>query len=101
MSNHISRTWIDLDSLEIAAPSPESEALRAEVAGLLGELAAHLTEAQQRILEYRYSLDMTFDEIATQLKVTDAAIHGMHGRALNAMRRKLAERNIRRSQNIV
>lgn len=93
-------TQHNLDNFRADVPSPETETLRIEVAEILGEMISDLTRTQQAILGMRYTLDMTFDEIAKKLAVTENAVHAVHGRALCAMRRQLAFRAIRQRSDL-
>jgi len=91
---------VECDEFASTALSTQAEVLRLEVATLYRELIAALAGQQQRVVEMRFSLEMTASEIAKELQITAVAVSAIEGRAMASLKRMLAARGIRRVSDI-
>ena len=90
------QTLPDRSSLALArpllakGPSPSQEAQAREMAALVSEAVAGLSEADRAVLLMRHAEDLPYEEIACLLDIEPAAARQRYGRALLRLERALA-----------
>lgn len=71
--------------------SPEENIEKEELAKVLGEALALLTEKEQKVITLYYYEEMTLKEISNILEVSESRISQLHTRALQKMRVKMGD----------
>jgi RNA polymerase sigma factor (sigma-70 family) len=88
------RAWLqylDGNFLEALAPVQQPAQERAELFWDLATLAAFLSRRQQVLLQLRYGLGLSFEEIAARLGYCSCSIRKSTGRALARLRKAVRE----------
>jgi RNA polymerase sigma-70 factor, ECF subfamily len=91
---HVSlREWAE-DGLDMAAsePSVEEQYATRQAASVLWQTVAALPMAEQQVLVYRFSRDMSIREIATTLGRTEGAVKQLLFRAVKRLQQRLQQR---------
>ena len=71
--------------------SPEESVEKEELAKVLGEALALLTEKEQKVITLYYYEEMTLKEISSILEVSESRISQLHTRALQKMKVKMGD----------
>lgn len=71
--------------------SPEENIEKEELAKVLGEALALLTEKEQKVITLYYYEEMTLKEISNILEVSESRISQLHTRALQKMKAKMGD----------
>jgi RNA polymerase sigma-70 factor (ECF subfamily) len=84
--------WAE-DGLDIAAsePSVEEQYATRQAANVLWQTVAALPMAEQQVLVYRFSRDMSIREISTTLGRTEGAVKQLLFRAVKRLRQRLQQ----------
>jgi RNA polymerase sigma-70 factor (ECF subfamily) len=90
---HVSLHEFGEDGMEMAAsdPSVEQQYATRQAADVLWQTVAALPMAEQQVLVYRFSRDMSIREIASTLGRTDGAVTQLLFRAVKRLRQRLQQ----------
>lgn len=83
------------------ADRPDRKAIEAELRETLRILVAGCTERQRTVIVARYWLGKPSLTIATEMRITEAAVSRLHRRAIERMMLALAARGITRVSDFI
>ena len=72
-----------------------------QAASILAAFSDVLTPRQLDVVVLRYSDELTFEQIAAKLSISPAATHRLHARALDALRKRLAEMRVHSVRDLI